>query len=142
MIYGVDGVLVPEEAIFPFDSETLTQYLIETLMPGSAEVPLSLVVDAVNAGQTNAVAQAALSAIHNGYLQQLTALYQQASGNQQALLALSAVADSAIKMSSCATVTPLNRQLPSAAELKATPATQAEVARRYPEVVQCASQSK
>lgn len=140
VIYGIDGVLVPEEALFPFDADFLTNYLTGTLRPGSAEVPLSLVVQAVEAGQTASVAEAALTASTNGYLQQVLAIYDQAVGNQEAILALAAVGNEALRQSSCAAVTPLLRQIPSAEDLQETKATQRLVAQRYPALVKCRGQ--
>ena len=141
VIYGIDGALVPEDAMYPVDSETLVNYLSETLRPGSAEVPLSLVVAAVEGDQTQAVAEAFLTAINNGYLQQLTALYEEATGNQEALVALAAVGNDVIQMSSCATYTPLLQQLPSAEELREAKSAQSIVAKSYPDFAQCASES-
>lgn len=140
VIYGIDGALVPEGAIFSSD-ETLINYLIGTLMPGSAEVPLSLIVAAVEADQTAAVAEAALTAINGGYLQQLTALYEEATGNQEALVALAAVGNEVIQMSSCATYTPLLQQMPSIEDLQEAKSTQMIVAKSYPAFAECASQS-
>ena len=141
VIYGIDGALVPEDAMYPVDSDTLVNYLSETLRPGSAEVPLSLVVAAVEDDQTQAVAEAFLTAINNGYLQQLTALYEEATGNQEALVSLAAVGNDAIQMSSCATYTPLLQQLPSTEDLQEAESTQRIVAQSYPDFAQCASQS-
>ena len=141
VIYGIDGVLVPEEAIYPFDSMTLTQYLTGTLMPGSAEVPLELVVEAVEAGETVSVAEAFMTAISGGYLQQITALYSEATGNQEALVALAAVGNDVIQMSSCDTYTPVLEQLPSTEELQESPSTMAMVMSTYPAYAQCATQA-
>lgn len=137
VIYGIDGVLVPEEAIYPFDSTLLSNYLTGTLMPGSAEVPLNLVVEAVEAGETAAVAEAALSAINGGYLQQLTDLFTQATGNQEALVALAAVGNEVIMMSSCATYTPVLQQLPSTLELEQAESTTDIVREAYPAFAEC-----
>ena len=142
VIYGIDGVLVPEEAIYPFDSELLLSYLTETLMPGYSEVPLGLIVAAVQSNQTDTAAEAALTAINGGYLQQLVALFNEATGNQQAILALAAVTDGAINKSSCTQVKPLLQKVPNFAELKASNATQTSVAQKYPALTQCASSSK
>lgn len=141
VIYGIDGALVPEDAMYPADSDLLVNYLSETLRPGSAEVPLSFVVAEVEAHQTQAVAEAFLSAVNNGYLQQLTALYEEAIGNQEALVALAAVGNEVIQMSSCATYTPLLQQLPSAEDLHEAKSTQTIIAKSYPDFAQCASQS-
>ena len=141
VIYGIDGALVPEDSMYPVDSETLVNYLSETLRPGSAEVPLSLVVAAVEGDQTQAVAEAFLTAIDNGYLQQLTALYEEATGNQEALVALAAVGNEVIQMRSCATYTPLLQQLPSAEDLQEAESTQRIVEQSYSDYAQCVSQS-
>lgn len=142
VIYGIDGVLVPENAIYPFDSQLLLSYLTETLAPGYAEVPFNLVVAAVQANQTSVVAQAWLTAINGGYLQQIIALYEEAAGDQEALLALDAVFNEVIQMSSCAKVTPLIQQSPSEQELQETAATVRTVARRYPALARCATQAR
>ena len=141
VIYGIDGALVPEDLTYPMDMEALVTYLTQTLRPGSAEVPLSLLVEAVEGGQTQAVVEAALSAVNNGYLQQLTALYEEATGNQEALVALAAVGNEAIQMSSCATYTPFLQQLPSAEDLQEAESTQRIVAESYPAYAQCASEA-
>ena len=140
VIYGIDGVLVPEDVIYPFDSEVLLSYLTETLAPGFAEVPLNLVMAAVQSGQTNVVAEAELTAINGGYLQQIVALYEEAAGNQEALLALDAVANEVIQMSSCAKVTPLIQQVPSDQDLQESEATRMTVAQQYPALAQCVNQ--
>jgi len=139
VIYGIDGVLVPEVAVFPFDSEALVEYLTGTLRPGAAEVPLSLIVTAVQAGQTAAVAEAFTTAIENGYLQQLIALYVAAVGNQEALVALAAVGDQVIQDNGCATYTPIFQQLPS--DLKVAPSTESEIAESSPAYGECVSES-
>lgn len=141
VIYGIDGVLVPEEAIYPFDAMTLSKYLAGTLMPGSAEVPLSLVVEAVESGETQSVAEAFMTAVDGGYLQQITALYVEATGNQEALVALAAVGNEVIQMSSCDAYTPVLEQLPSTEELQEAPSTMAIVMRSYPAFAQCATQA-
>ena len=130
---------MPEEVLAPFveDADLLTTYLTGILRPGSAEVPLSLVVEAVEAGETASVAEAALTAFTNGYLQQLLALYDAAVGNQEALVALAAVGEEALQQSSCATLTPFLRQLPSAEELQQTEATSSRIADSYPALVAC-----
>lgn len=121
--------------------EAPVTYLTQTLRPGSAEVPLSLLVDAVEGDQTQAVAVAVLSAVNNGYLQQLTALYEEATGNQEALVALAAVGNEVIQMSSCATYTPFLQQLPSAEDLQEDESTQMMVAESYPAYAQCVSEA-
>ncbi|KAL0035348.1 hypothetical protein WJX77_002103 [Trebouxia sp. C0004] len=137
VIYGIDGVLVPEEDLLPFNQEFL-QYLETTLEPGFAEVPLSLVIAAVQANNTNTVAEAADQAISMGYLQQLTALIQQASGNTAAINALAAVGNEMIMMTSCANVTPLIRQaMPSAATLGVSNSTLASMGAQYPALASC-----
>jgi hypothetical protein len=137
VIYGIDGVLVPEEDLIPFNQEFL-QYLETTLEPGFAEVPLSLVVAAVQANNTNTVAEAADQAISMGYLQQLTALIQQASGNTAAINALAAVGNEMITMTSCANVTPLIQQaMPSAATLGVSNSTLTSLGAQYPALASC-----
>ncbi|KAL0044485.1 hypothetical protein WJX82_009190 [Trebouxia sp. C0006] len=137
VIYGIDGVLVPEEDLIPFNQEFL-QYLETTLEPGFAEVPLSLVIAAVQANNTNTVAEVADQAISMGYLQQLTALIQQASGNINAINALAAVGNEMIMMTSCANVTPLIQQaMPSAATLGVSNSTLTSLGSQYPALASC-----
>lgn len=104
-------------------------------------MPLSLIVTAVEADETEVVAEAFASAVDNGYLQQLIALYEQATGNQEALVALAAVGNQVIQDSSCANYTPFLQQLPSAATLKEAASTQRIVAKSYPAYAQCLSES-
>lgn len=110
-------------------------------MPGSAEVPLNLVVEAVESGATQSVAQAFMTAIDGGYLQQITALYIEATGNQEALVALAAVGDEVIQMSSCDAYTPVLEQLPSTDELQEARSTMMIVTNTYPAFAQCATQA-
>ena len=141
VIYGIDGVLVPEVAVFPFESDALVEYLTGTLRPGAAEVPLSLIVTAVEADETEAVAEAFLTAISNGYLQQLVALYEAAAGNQEALVALAAVGNQVIQDSGCSTYTPLLQQLPSSDDLQVADSTQSIIVESYPAYAECGSES-
>lgn len=141
LIYGIDGVLVPEEALYPFESMTLANYLTGTLMPGSAEVPLSLVVEAVESGETQAAAQAFMSAVDGGYIQQITALYVEATGNQEALVALAAVGNEVILMSSCDAYSSVLEQIPTTEELQAAPSTVQIVTEAYPALAECVTQS-
>jgi len=141
VIYGIDGVLVPEEALYPFESMTLVNYLTGTLMPGSAEVPLSLVVEAVESGETQAAAQAFMSAVDGGYIQQITALYVEATGNQEALVALAAVGNEVILMSSCDAYSSVLEQIPTTEELQAEPSTVEIVTDAYPALAECVTQS-
>lgn len=137
MIYGIDGVLVPEMELVPFNEEFL-QYLEVTLQPGSAEVPLSLVIAAVQMNNTDVVAEAVEQAIGAGYLQQLTALITQASGNVDAINALAAVGNDVIMMTSCAYVTPLIQQAnPSAASLGVSNSTLTSLGSQYPALASC-----
>lgn len=142
VIYGIDGVLVPEEVLFPFEAETLINYLTTTIRPGSAEIPLSLIVEAVEAGETAPVGAAALTALTNGYMQQLLALYAMAVGNQEALVALAAVGNEALQQSSCTTLTPFLQQLPSAADLQQTGYTSRVIQATYPALAECLSVAK
>lgn len=141
VIYGIDGVLLPEVALFPFEADTLMEYLTGTLRPGFAEVPLSLIVAAVQGDETEAVAEAFLTAISNYYLQQLVALYEAAAGNQEAQLALAAVGNQAILDNGCAAYTPLLQQLPSSAALRVAASTQKMIAQSYPAYAKCVSES-
>lgn len=142
VIYGIDGVLVPEEVLFPFEAEMLVTYLTATIRPGSAEIPLSLIVEAVGAGETAPVATAFLTALTNDYMQQLLALYAMAVGNQEALMALAAVGNGALQQSSCATLTPFLQQLPSAADLQQTGYTSRVLQATYPALTECLSIAK
>lgn len=137
VIYGIDGVLVPEMELVPFNEEFL-QYLEVTLQPGSAEVPLSLIMAAVQMNNTDVVAEAVEQAIGAGYLQQLTALITQASGNADAINALAAVGNDVITMTSCSYVTPLIQQAnPSAASLGVSTSTLTSLASQYPALASC-----
>ncbi len=78
VIYGLNGAIVPAETI-PFDS-AFFGYLEFVLKPGGAEVPASLVVDAVNAGDTATVAAVFDQAVQAGYTQQLVAILNQVGG--------------------------------------------------------------
>ena len=75
IIYGVNAVLVPEGFI-DFTS-TLYGYLEYVLKPGGAEVPASLILEAVEAGETDTVAAAFDEAVQAGYSQQLIAILKQ-----------------------------------------------------------------
>lgn len=137
VIYGIDGVLVPEMELVPFSDEFL-QYLEVTLMPGSAEVPLGLIMSAVQAGDVNTVAMAADEAVNMGYLQQLTALVTAASGNVAAIQSLAAVGNEMIMMTSCAKVTPLIQQAnPFAASLGVSNSTLTSIGKQYPALTAC-----
>lgn len=116
VIYGIDGVLVPEVAVFPFESDALVEYLTGTLKPGSAEVPLSLIVAAVQANELGALSEAFLTTTNSGNFQPLNALYDQAAGSPGAMEALAAVGNEVIQDSSCATYTPFLQQLPVTAQ--------------------------
>lgn len=75
VIYGIDGVLEP--AGFVDFEVTLKHYLDVLLRPGGAEIPATLIVDAVNAGEVATVAAAFDQVVELGYSQQLVAILEQ-----------------------------------------------------------------
>ena len=82
VIYGVDGGFEPPFAV-PFGNSLLGQkfqfYLEYALVPGGAEVPAQLIIDAVAAGDVHAVASALDEALQAGYTQQLVHILQRVS---------------------------------------------------------------
>lgn len=137
VIYGIDGVLVPEMELVPFSDEFL-QYLEVTLMPGAAEVPLSLVMAAVQAGDVNVVAEAADQAVNMGYLQQLTALVSASQGVTGGIQSLAAVGNVMIEMTSCGTVSPLIQQsMPIVTSMGLSTSTLSSLATQYPALAAC-----
>ena len=81
VIYGVDGGFEPPFAI-PFDNSLLGQkfrfYLEYALVPGGAEVPAQLIIDAFAAEDVHAVAGAfdEARALQAGYAHQLVHILQ------------------------------------------------------------------
>ena len=79
---GVDGGFEPPFA-FPFDNSLLGQkfqfYLEYALVPGGAEVPAQLIIDAVAAGDVHVVVRAFDEALQAGYTQQLVHILQKVS---------------------------------------------------------------
>ena len=135
VIYGIDGVLVPEQDLVPFTDEFL-QYLEVTLEPGHAEVPANLVINAVMSGQTDTVADAFDQAIQMGYLQQLVAIADMAYRMPNGLQSVAAVANDMISMTSCGNVTPLIRQV-QASNFGVGAADAASLGAQYPQLAAC-----
>lgn len=135
VIYGVDGVLVPEQELVPFTDEFL-QYLEVTLEPGHAEVPAELIITAVMAGQTDTVADAFDQAISMGYLQQLTAIVNAAAGLPNGVQSGAAVANNMIEMSGCDNVQRLIRQV-DPANLGISSSDASSLGAQYPQLAAC-----
>lgn len=110
VIYGINGVLVPEEGLSGNSQDDIMQYLETTLEPGSAEVPIGLVIALVQAGDMDTVVSVFDNAITAGYTQQLTALAVEAVNTPNGIQTIAAVTNELIQMTSCGRVQPLIRQ--------------------------------
>lgn len=136
MIYGVNGVLIPEEAVDASNSDDIMQYLETTLEPGSAEVPAGLVVALVQAGDLDTVVSVFNDAITSGYTQQLTALARESVNTPNGVETLAAVLNELIQMSGCQRVQPVIRE--AAPQLTGVnTATLSNLAQQYPDLASC-----
>ena len=82
VIYGVDGIFVPQEALQNSTGaagaiHNITNYLITYLVPGGPRVPINAIITFVNDNSTAAVATAFDAALAAGYIDQLLALLKQ-----------------------------------------------------------------
>lgn len=135
VIYGINGVLVPEEAVDFSESEFL-QYLEITLEPGSAEVPAGLVIAAVQAGDLDSVADVFDNAITAGYTQQLVALITQAATTPEGVQTLAAIGNELIQTTSCDRITPLIRE--AVPQLQGVDASSLnDIGNQYPDLRSC-----
>lgn len=118
------------------NQDAIMQYLETTLMPGSAEVPITLVIALVQAGDMDTVVSTFDNAITAGYTQQLTALAREAVNAPDGIETIAAVTNELIQMTSCDRVQPLIRQ--TAPQLTGVPeSTLNHLAQQYPDLSSC-----
>lgn len=136
MIYGINGVLMPEEDFDASNRDDIMQYLETTLEPGSAEVPAGLVVALVQAGDLDTVVSVFDNAITAGYTQQLTALARESVNTPNGVQTLAAVLNELIEMTNCQRVQPVIRE--AAPQLTGVDAsTLNSLAEQYPDLASC-----
>lgn len=144
VIYGVDGGFQPTFAV-PFDSSLLGQkfqfYLEYAPVPGRAEVPAQLIIDAVAAGDVHAVAGAFGEALQAGYTQQLVHILQKGITNPSGFQALASVANEMIQQTTCNALRPLIRDLyaffPTFGSLHLTTAQGSQIKQGDPQLATC-----
>eukprot|EP00891_Asterochloris_glomerata_P000884 jgi/Astpho2/884/Aster-00727 len=144
VLYPIDSVLLPEQDFLFSGAAELTSYFYATLLTPTAITGPEATVDAVDEGNVNSVAQAALDALNSNVTpQQFSSIFLRVLAEPQGPNVLAQVANAMIGLSNCATVSPVLSTV--AANLQARNSQVAAynemVVAQYPQLAQCFAQA-